>query len=226
MQKFRLFLFVSGIMLIIPVSNLYFYYLQYSENDRYTYLPLVFLMPWLLLILWQSRIGKVAAGLYVIACLAGNVVMVRTWEHSTKAYWYHIQSFPEPVKPKVFLLNVPDNFKGTFMFRNIGKDSSFDEVLHHMRKSGYQGKIYDVFQYNMTSLSNDFIVTRESPNIIKVEFDQWGNWWWRNGVGGQNYRNEEYIVKEQGKWYTVEFLKPMEDAQVFYFTPDGWQEVK
>ncbi len=111
------------------------------------------------------------------------------------------------------------------MFRNIGGDSSFDEVYRYIAGSDYTGKMYDVFQYNMTDLSNDFIVTKESENKIKIEFSQWGNWWWRNGVGGEKYQNEEYVAWPEGKYYYVEFKKPLEDAQVFYHSWEGWKEV-
>lgn len=226
--RLRRFLFLSSIVFIIPVTNLYFYYLQFSENDRYTYLAIAFLSMWLLAIFhnWKSWRGRAILGVFLIVCLAGTTLQVRIWEKSTKAYWHHIKTFQEPTKQKVFLLNVPDNYKGTFMFRNIGGDSSFDEVYRYIAGSDYTGKMYDIFQYNMTDLSNDFIVTKESENKIKIEFSQWGNWWWRNGVGGEKYQNEEYVAWPEGKYYYVEFKKPLEDAQVFYFTPEGWKELK
>ncbi len=226
--RLRIFLFLSAIVFIIPVTNLYFYYLQFSENDRYSYVPLAFLSMWLISIFWNWKgwIGKAVLATYLVMCFWGTMGHVCLWEKSTKAYWHIIGTFQEPQKQKVFLLNVPDNYKGTFMFRNIGGDSSFDEVYQWIAKSGYTGKIYDVFQYNMTDLSNDFIVTKESENKIKVEFAQWGNWWWRNGIGGEKYSNEEYTAWPEGKYYYVEFKKSLEDAQVFYHTPEGWKTVE
>jgi hypothetical protein len=85
--------------------------------------------------------------------------------------------------------------------------------------------MYDVFQYNMTDLNNDFIVTKEAEDKIKVEFAQWGNWWWRNGIGGEKYSTEEYQAWQEGKFYYVVFKKPLDDAQVLYYTPSGWKEV-
>jgi hypothetical protein len=182
---------------------------------------------WLLSLLWNFGrwIGRILIVLFIAACLWGTITLVRIWEKSTKAHWHHIETFPEPKASTVFLLNVPDNYRGTFMFRNIGGDSSFEEVYRHIAKSDYAGKMYDVFQYNMTDLTNDFIVTRESENRIKVEFAQWGNWWWRNGVGGEKYSNEEYTAWPEGKWYVVEFKKPLDDIQVLYYSPGGWTEV-
>ncbi|HLF64199.1 MAG TPA: hypothetical protein VI603_10615 [Saprospiraceae bacterium] len=227
LTRLRIFLFLSAIVFIIPVTNLYFYYLQFSENDRYTYLAIAFLSIGLISLLWNWRgwPGKGILALYLVACFWGTIVHVRIWEKSTTAYWHHIRTFPEPQKPKVFLLNVPDNYRGTFMFRNIGGDSSFDEVYKWIAKSDYSGKMYDVFQYNMTDLTNDFIVTRESGNKIKIEFAQWGNWWWRNGRGAEKYSNKEYTAWPEGKYYYVEFKKPLEDAVILYYTPQGWKEV-
>ena len=113
------------------------------------------------------------------------------------------------------------------MFRNIGGDSSFDEAFRYLgRTSDYSGKMYDIFQYNMTDPGNDFIVTWESPLRLKVEFAQWGNWWWRNGVGGERYSNEEYTAWPEGKHYYVEFRKPIDDALILYHTPEGWKTLE
>jgi hypothetical protein len=232
--RLRLFLFLSAVVFIIPVTNLYFYYLQYSENDRYTYLAIAFLGMWVLSLFWSTGrwIGKALVLLLIVGCLWGTITLVRIWEKSTTAYWQHIETFPKPQASAVFLLNVPDNYRGTFMFRNIGGDSAFEEVYRYLpagkagiSKQDFTGRMYDVFQYNMTDLSNDFIVTRESENRIKVEFAQWGNWWWRNGVGAEKYSNEEYTAWPEGKWYYVEFKKPLTDAEVLYNTPEGWKKL-
>jgi len=226
--RLRSVLFLAAVKCIFPVTNLYFYYLQYSENDRYTYPAIAFLAIWFVSLLgqWKGRWGKAILLAYLVACTWGTTRLVHIWELSTRAYWQHVESFPEMTTPKVFLLNVPDNFKGTFMFRNIGGDSSFGEVYKWMAKSPYSGKMYDVFQYNMTDPDNDFIVTRESESRVKVEFAQWGNWWWRNGVGGERYSNEEYTAWPEGKYYYVEFKKPLDDAKIMYHTPEGWNYVQ
>jgi hypothetical protein len=147
------------------------------------------------------------------------------WEKSTTAYWNHINTFQEPEKSRVFLLNVPDNFKGTFMFRNIGGDSAFEDVWKWIARSDNPGKLYDVFQYNMTSLDNDFIVSWESESRLKVEFAEWGSWWWRNGVGGEQYSNDEFTAWPEGKYYYVEFKNALDDAEIWYYRPAGWQRV-
>jgi hypothetical protein len=223
----RMCVFTAGLICIVPVSNLYFYYLQYSENDRYTYLAIAFFAMWLPIVFWQCKkwLGKAILAALILACIWNTRTLVSVWEKSTEAYWQHVETFPEPQKSKVFLLNVPDNYQGTFMFRNIGGDSAFEDVWKWIARSKYSGKMYDVFQYNMTSLDNDFIVTWESENKLKVEFAEWGSWWWRNGVGGERYSNEEYTAWPEGKYYFVEFKNGLEDAEIWYHRPDGWHPV-
>jgi hypothetical protein len=170
-------------------------------------------------------VGKGVVVIFVTVCLWGTTKIVKLWEQSTDVYWRSIEAFHEPKKQKVFLLNVPDNYQGIFMFRNFGGEASFDEVWRWIGGSDYSGKMYEVFQYNMTSPDDDFIVTWESQNKLKVEFAQWGSWWWRHGIGGGKYSNEEYTAWPEGKYYFVEFNKSTELAQILFYTPDGWKEI-
>ena len=134
-----------------------------------------------------------------------------------------LESFPEVSADNVFLLNVPDNFKGTFMFRSIGREAALDECLDMIMDRPVSGKVYEILQYNMTSVDNDFTTNWESDRALKVEFAQWGNWWWRNGIGATNYENELYSVTPSGKSYIVEFKHSLEDAAILLYKPGGWE---
>lgn len=54
----------------------------------------------------------------------------------------------------------------------------------------------------MICLMDGVIVIVDSMGILWVEFNQWGNWWWRCGIGmGLGYDIEVYEVDSKGYYY-------------------------
>jgi hypothetical protein len=223
------FAFLSGsaLILILPVAHLYFYYLQFSENDRYTYLALAFLLPALTFALLSIKgsAGKVILGIYSATALAFCLMMCFMWKDSQAIYSSIIDTFKWHDNDEVYLLNVPDNYRGTFMLRNIGADSALEEVIRLMAGKN-TGKFYDVAQYNMATPGDGVFVEKIGSDSLKVEFNQWGNWWWRNGMGSLFYKNDKYKMTPAGKHYIM-LLKDISPTAAFiYYDGATWVEFK
>ena len=221
--RFSLFLLTCYVLLILPVAHLYFYFLQLSENDRYSYLALAFLLPLISLTLYSlGKPGKILLVLYTLFSVALGIYMNMEWSYSTAMHDHLVETFPNSQRP-TFMLNVPENYNGIFMFRNIGAESAFTEAMDHFGEAP-SGRIVDVLQYNANRISDGVNVSRVSPDTIKVEFNQWGNWWWRNGVGASNYSTEEFRVRPAVKYYYFVVRDLPEGSRLLYYDGSHWAE--
>ena len=191
---------------LAPVINLFFYYVLHIENDRYSYLPAVFFFPALALLFshlprwffWSISIGYLMVSIYFLR------LTNEFWHESAKIYNALIDSYDEYDAPAVFLLNLPENYNGAPMFGDFSDQNlAFQHTLIYLRRKPYEGSMYDVSQYNMTRPTGGATATMiDSTRALKVEFNQWGNWWWHRGNGmGPGYERPEYRVESHGHHY-------------------------
>jgi hypothetical protein len=225
-----LFLLLFGLSLA-PVLNLYFNYLLHIENDRYGYLPSVFFFPALAILF--SRLPR---RIFVLLS-AGYLMISGYYLHRSNHYWKEsarvfnglIESFDPADAPAVLLLNLPENYNGAPMFGDYSDQSmAFRTPLEYVGKKSYDGMLYDVAQYNMTRLTDGVEVSfPDSSQVIKVEFRQWGNWWWYRGIGmGAGYENEAFKVISHGHHYEL-YPKDLPEGTLLLRQEGAeWQEVK
>lgn len=111
------------------------------------------------------------------------------------------------------------------MFRNItGNQLAFAEAYEYLRKQPIQAKVYEVAQYNMTSVKDGVEVAQDSTNQLKVAFKQYGNWWWRLKLGATNYENNRYRFFNNGDHYIIEFKQPIDSTTILYQDGKSWKE--
>ena len=221
---FSFFCFAIG-----PVLNLYFNYLLHIENDRYSYLASAFFFP--ILVLMFSLLPRIIfinlCALYLLISVYFLHATNQYWKHSTRMYYGLIESFDPGEASAVFLLNLPENYKGAPMFGDYSdKHLAFRSSLHHIGRKKYDGQLFDVAQYNMTRPTGGVTVTSiDSTHQLKIEFRQWGNWWWHKGIGmGSGYENDVYQIKNHGHHY-IFTPKDIPDKSLFLMQ-DGAQWVK
>lgn len=225
--RFGSFSFGVAVLLILPIAPLYFYYLQFSENDRYTYLAMPFFAMGLVWVLWNVRfyLGKVLIAVYLCFCLYFTHFMVGLWAQNHAIYTRVLSTFRWD-SGTVYILNLPDNYRGTLMFRNIGGETALEEVLQFTVDRGHHLNIYEVMQYNMATPTDGVSVQRLGDSTFRVEFKQWGTWWWRDGIGGASYIHERYEVEVHGQFYDVTFNNLRPGDKVVYFDGERWLEVE
>ncbi|HMQ49010.1 MAG TPA: hypothetical protein PKA00_16245 [Saprospiraceae bacterium] len=211
-----------------PVSNLYFYYIQYLENDRYSYLASVFFFLFLSVLLsyLPRRLYHLSALVFI--CLSA-VLLWRTnqhWKSATLVYNGLLDSFEWYDAPEVYLLNLPDNYKGVLLFRDFTEQNlAFADALKYIKDQPYEGKMYDVAQYNMISVNDGVSVTQDSTGLISVTFNQWGNWWWRKGIGmDKTVEKGNYTIANQGHHYEIAFDSLPPNAVLLYQDSLKWKQ--
>ena len=129
---------------------------------------------------------------------------------------------------RLFILNIPDNFNGAYLYRDNGSSSKFKSALTFKQKENIQGDFFEILQYNMTALDNTVTTEIIDSTTLKVTFDQWGNWWWRGGIGASDYENDLYKVDidEWSHAYIITFKQKRPEDIFIYQTGNSWQQVK
>ncbi|PHN04179.1 hypothetical protein [Flavilitoribacter nigricans] len=209
---------------LVPVLNLYFNYLLHIENDRYGYLPALFFYP-----AWVALLSRLPRGLYYF--LTGVYLFIsigllqRTnlyWAQSTRVYRTLLDDFPAYDRDSCYLLNLPDNLQGAPMFRDFsGKDRAFADALQYVKRQPYSGVLEEVVQYNMV-FPTDGVLVEPDSNDLKVTFRQWGNWWWRRGIGASSYRDSSFIFHNEGHHYRLEWRDRPRAAAILYQDGSNW----
>lgn len=216
---------IATFIALAPVLNLYFNYLLHIENDRYGYLPALFFFPALAALI--SYLPRWAFwGLGTLYLLFSWFFLQRTnqyWAQSTGVYRSLLAGFDGYNRDTCYLLNLPDNLQGAPMFRDFsGQDRAFADALRYVRGKAYRGVLEEVVQYNMV-LPTDGVQVEKDSNGLKVTFNQWGNWWWRRGIGAGSYRDSTFIFHNEGHHYRLEWRIWPGDAGIFYQVGPQWK---
>ena len=221
------FLFIA-LLARLPVLNLYFNYLLHIENDRYGYLASAFFFMALALVIsyLPGILRWLVTAAFIIISSFFLITTNQYWKGSTQVYYSLLEDFRWYDAQHVFLLNLPDNLKGAPMFRDYsGEQMAFSSALKYIRGKPFEGKIHEIAQYNMTDTVNGVSVQKDARGL-KVEFKQWGNWWWRRGIGATNLENNWYSFINEGHHYLLQ-VKRRPASSVFLYQ-DGleWKAVK
>jgi len=212
-------LLAAFIITLLPVLNLYFYSIQHIENDRYGYLASVFGLMFLAFFLFQ--LPKFLRYFLLLIYLSTSIfLLVQTnqiWKASTAVFYSLLADYRWYEEENVVILNVPDNYQGAYLFRIIGRKSGFQDALTYIHQKEVKGKIWEVVQYNMVQLTDGVSAIKNKPNQLKVTFNQWGNWFWRNGIGaGPTHQRSIYTAHFKGQYYLLDLKKPPANTVYIY----------
>ena len=220
------FCMISSLLYILPVSNLFFYHLHIGMNDRFSYIAIAFICGGLVSLL--SGFSR-----WVSYSILGIIILINIYfQQKTVGYWHQSTEVLQSLKtdfrwhdaPMVFALNSPDNMHGIVMTSIINAPSGIDELLDFQTPRPYNGKMFDVLQFNMTTPSDGVKVEQTGPMQLKVTFNQWGNWWHRNGIGAGSYENEFYKVELLDYPYLITFKQFPEGSVIIYQDGMMWKE--
>ncbi|MCE7922546.1 MAG: hypothetical protein DYG98_05795 [Haliscomenobacteraceae bacterium CHB4] len=215
---------------LLPVANLFFYYLQWSENDRYGYFASAFF--WMSVALVLSALPRWMFSLIttVLIVVSGYLLlkMNRLWGESEKVYAGLVQDFRWYDRDEVIIMASPDNLKGVWIMRIIGQDNGFNEALALRRRAPYQGKMWEVAQFNMETPNDGVKVekleTDSADLTYKTLFAQFGNWWFRNGIGASDYETTSYIFRVK-EWHVETTLREARPNRAVIYPVGGkWVE--
>ncbi|MEO6168523.1 MAG: hypothetical protein ABIO46_13340 [Chitinophagales bacterium] len=212
---------------LTPVITLYMVTLLYGENDRYGYLAAVFF--WMMMALLFSLLPKkffygIAAATVVITVFF-LLKINGWWAENDRIYKSLLNDFRWYDKEEVVVLNIPDNYRGLYMFRIYNEPSGLKEGLALIRKKPFMGDMHEVTQYNMMTPTDAVSVKADSLHQLKVTLSQWGNWWWWEGRGNADFDNVHYKVRFNGITYQLQFKSLKPNHAIIYQVGDRWKEL-
>jgi hypothetical protein len=205
-------------LLILPVANMFFYHLMLAPNDRFGYVATILLTLFVLVLVnaIPTRVKYVFLAFWLGLNVYFQQRLVHAWKDSNTVFEALVGDFRWYDRDKVINLALPDNYRGFLIYSVIDEPSGFREVLEYNRGKKYEGTMYDVYLYNMMTLDDGVSVTQVGPERIRVEFNQWGNWWFQNGIGAGSYENDYYKATNEGHHYILEVKEQARDAAFIY----------
>ncbi len=223
-----LFWLIGFGMVLGPVMNLYCNYLLYVDGDRYAYVPSLFFFPLLAILL--GRLGtKPALWAMTLLALISSALLVRSnryWREGTQVYYQLLENYRWQDSAHVFVLNLPENYQGTPMFRDYsGADLALYDALYYMARKKPAGTVREVLQYNMVAPNDGVKVEVDSSGVLHVQFQQHGNWWWRRGLGATPHQMPEYRCEPSDGAYRL-YLDSIPPGSLFLYQVSGrWHVV-
>lgn len=224
-RKASLFSFGAFLFASLPTSNLFFSYILFGENDRYGYWGMAFFGLLLVSLAFglNKRVGLVLTSIYIVICSYFTLSLSLDWARSEKVRYNLVQNFPKDLDKPVIALNNPDNYKGLYMFRTIGEGSGLYDALHYIGGRKDVPQIHEVYQYNMTSVSDGCDAWFLGQDSIRNEFKQWGNWYWTDGIGASNKNNDLYSTKIDGHVYYLKLKQPADSFYIICQKGNEWK---
>lgn len=214
-----LLLFACFALALAPILNLFMYYITNVEGDRFTYWASVFAYITIAFaaIAWLRRLGIVLCLFLLGLNLYTLQQNINAWHNVREISTGLIADFKYYDAPKIYLLNIPDNFDGAYMFRSYTPDIGFAEVLELKNGTPIEYKLNSVLEYNMHTPQDAVNVEVTNDTTLTVAFAQYGNWWWWHGVGAGDREEKDYTIKIDGAYaYTITFKHKTPGAVYLY----------
>lgn len=210
------------------VSPMWFPQSMLLQMDRYTYLLLPFGFVTLSLLLWALP-KKIAIPLLIIYALV-NINFTLTlniyWKKSSDVVKNLLHTLPDPGNRTTILLNVPESLNGVPMIA-AGSQGEYKLMHNLLLPKPINTKVYDAVGFNLLTKWDGANVIVINDSLVKVTLNQWGTWWWRDGVGAGSYENEDYKLNlvDPGHWYELTLKHPAENYLLLYLVDGEWRQV-
>ncbi len=216
---------------LAPVANLYVAYVLHGENDRYGYLASLFFCIGLVTVFDLSP-RWLRNGLFTVWLVASAFFlqkMTGRWQEGTKIATGLLRDFRWQDASEVYVLASPENYQGIPIFKDFSRENlAIKDALKYIGGKPTSGDFHQVAQFNLTSPADGFTASRDSTaGVFRLQFEQWGNWWWLYGMGLGDYQTEQYRFRTDGNGCRVEMKHwPPKPGAVFIVAQgDRWQEL-
>ncbi|MBS1690182.1 MAG: hypothetical protein JSS96_15745 [Bacteroidetes bacterium] len=227
--KIAVLFFIWALIAISIIIPLGFPPLLLVYGDRYTYLLDAFTYLLLSLLLSDITVKYLAAAIWAVYALINSYFTIEVniyWKHSAYVLSRMLNTFPNAGNKAVILLDVPDNMNGIPMI-HTAPESEY-KLLHNLvMPEPINNTVYDGVSFNMLTKGDGVHVQVLNDSMIKVTLNQWGTWWWNNGIGAVSYENADYKVNitDPGHVYELTIKKPAAGYMLLYQTGGIWKQV-
>ena len=213
---------------MMTTVNLYFNYIINIENDRFGYLGSVFILMTFAFLIFQLNFPFrfLILGVFTFFSIKFLEINIGNWEQSAIIINKLTANFNRFKSNKIYLLNTPDNFHGANVFRNFGVQAPVAEDLFVIQNIDELKQVKDVLYYNMETINDSVNVEQTGEHSLKVSFAQWGNWWWRHGIGASDFENDDFTVKLVDGSYNITFKNRAPNDIMLYQCGTEWRIFK
>lgn len=212
--------------LIVP---LWFPQMFWVEYDRYGYFFTAFffmLLSYVLFRIVNRRIAVVLLVLFGLANMLATYKVNKKWGNTAVMIDSLMKGLPVTSDQTVLLLNMPQCMNGLFMITggHCNEAQTMHDVLY---QPPLPYKLRDVCAYNILSVKDGAHVEVLNDSTLKVTLNQWGTWWWFDGMGAANYENEYYRVdmKDPGHYYELTLKGDPSAYKLLFQNGSSWQTV-
>jgi len=226
--KLVLALFAISFIALFPVLNLYFPNWINIQADRLGYFASLFLYSFfaVTMVTVFRKFGFVLLSGFL--CMEAYALHQNTnsWKQAGILIEQLENNFPKDTTKHYYILNLPDNYQGAYMFRCLG-DSKFATTLKLKTQVDRTSQITEVLSYNLQQPTDSVKVSIVDSLKLKVELSNAGSWWWRYTVGATDYEDENVNVDidDSKHFYTVSFKKKRKEDVFLYQAGGDWREV-
>ncbi len=217
-----------GLVALVPILNLGVLNLLWVENDRYGYWFSIFFLPHLVLLVslfpyrWFLGITASILGFQLLFL----VPLVQVWKENAAVDRQLRMDFRWYDQKHIFILNNPDNLKGSYLYRDLSGERGFQDALAYVERKPFEGTMYEIASYNLESWNDGVIIIPMADSTLHVSFRQYGNWWWRQGFGAQSYETEYYRFQLKEPWlYELQIKELPEEAVFIYQDSLSWKSL-
>ncbi len=228
--RISLLLFSFFVIALLPVLNLFITTIVNVESDRFTYFASIFIYPFTVLFCVSvfRKFGWVLLGVLLFFQVKFLQYNTQSWANSAAINRALTTNFKWSNAPQIYLLNMPDNFRGAYLFRGFPPENSFAITMWVKANGNFTPRVKEILLYNMTSLTDGVNVQKISDTELKVTFAQWGNWWWWKGVGAKSYATDDYAVAidDDSHAYRIAFTQKKPGTVYLYQVGGEWKEVE
>ncbi|NNE25707.1 MAG: hypothetical protein HKN09_02585, partial [Saprospiraceae bacterium] len=221
-----LMLIMFGISLA-PIITLFFSHAILWENDRYGYLASAFVVPFLLTLILGIPWRRLSYSILIIwagATLYFFGVMITHCHNAGKLQRDLLVDFKIPEDTNdIYILSSPDNYNGLYIFRDYGTQGDFiRKSLKYLNGKEINNTIHHVSQYNAVRITDGINVKRLSQAKFVIDFNQYGNWFWKHGIGLSSYATAYYSVSKNRYNIICEIKDPKPNDYIMYNQGVQW----
>lgn len=201
LSKSIIFFFLAGyVFMLVPVLNLDQSFTFEIQSDRYGYVASAFFYPFLVLILYNIRNKfyiRLAIGIEIIISIVLLFQANNLWHHAGNISMALICNFPLQPNQNGWILNLPDNYKGAYMFRN-----GFNEGLSVVNKMNYKSTTKEIACVNILSNENENQFEKINDSTYYIKCLKYGKWFYHSGHGAVDYSTDNYWL-DFDEWNTA-----------------------
>jgi hypothetical protein len=225
-------LFFIFCILIFPSLNLYFPDYHKIQGDRYGYVAssiLFIFIGILFIVIFENRFKFIKYSLFLVLIVASGFIL-RQYNESWKIaaqLMSKIENTDLGKGNRYFFLNMPESYKGAYMYKTGNKISPF-KFRFQVLKMEWKNEIDEVLSMNLTSLKNKLNVTKldSISYYINIENPN-GSWFWKGNVGAYDYETAKFSVK-MDEWggYKLSLKKMPLNSYLLYYTDGKLSKIK